>query len=62
MGSLTQENLEFALCRFIVKVKKTTDNSDFPGRTLYQLACALQNHLKKHKLNWKLVHGDGFQD
>ena len=27
----------------------------------YQLACALQNHLKKKNINWKIVHSDGFQ-
>ena len=60
VGSLTQQNLEFALCRFIVEVKKSKENEDFPGRTLYQMSVALQNHLKKKGLNWKLVHGDGF--
>ena len=45
-----------------MEVKKVDGDSDYPGKTLYQLACALQNHLKKKKLNWKLVHGYEFQD
>ena len=26
------------------------------------MACALQSHLHKKKINWKIVHGDGFTD
>ena len=59
---LNKTNLEFALCRFICEVKKSREESDYPGCTLYQMVCALQNHLKKKGLNWKLVHGDDFQD
>ena len=55
-ATLTKENLEFALCRFIVEVKK----SRYPGRTLYQMACAIQSHLRKKKISCKIVHGDGF--
>ena len=58
--TLTKENFEFALCRFIVEVKKCNDGGDYPGRTLYQMACALQNHLKKKNIHWKILHGDGF--
>ena len=59
--SLMKQNFEFTLCRFIVEVKKSKEDGDYPGHTLYQMACALQNHLKKKELNWKLVHGDEFQ-
>ena len=41
-------------------MKKVAKDKDYPGRILYQIACALQNHLKK-KLNWKQVHGNEFQ-
>ena len=58
---LTKDFFEVALCRFIVEVKKSKDDADYPGRTLYQMACALQNHLKKHNVMWKLVHGEDFQ-
>ena len=60
--NLSKANLEHALCRFICEVKKTKEDGDYPGKTLYQLVCALQNHLKKIGKNWKLVHGDEFQD
>ena len=32
MATLTKENLEFALCRFIVEVKKSRHDGDYPGR------------------------------
>ena len=60
--SLTKQNLEYALCRFIVEVKKSSEDADYPGRTLYQIACALQSHLRKCNIMWKLVHGDKFRD
>ena len=59
-GTLTKESLEYALCRFICEVCKSRDDGDYPGKTLYQLACALQNHLKKSELAWKIVHGNEF--
>ena len=59
---LTKSNLEFALCRFICEVKKTRYEGDYPGRTLYQMTCCLQNHLRKKGVNWKLVHGEDFQN
>ena len=61
-ATLVQEYFENALCRFIVEVKKCKEDVDYPGRTLYQMACAIQNHLKKNKINWKLVHGFEFQN
>ena len=57
---LTKENLECALCRFICEVRKTKEVGDYPGATLYQMACALQNFLKKKGLKWRIVHGDEF--
>ena len=48
-----------AMCRFIVEVKKCKENVDYPGRTLYQLAIAIQNYLKKKGVLWKLVHSNG---
>ena len=61
-GSLTKQNLELALCRFIVEVRKSSEDADYRGRTLYQMACALQNHLKKNRIDWKIVHGDEFSN
>ena len=59
---LTKANLEYSLCRFICEVKKSREEGDYPGHTLYQMTCALQNHLKKIGINWRLVHGDEFQN
>ena len=59
---LTKVNLEYALCRFICEVKKSKDQGDFPGRTLYQIVCCLQNHLRKREISWKLVHGEEFSN
>ena len=59
---LSKDRFEVALCRFIVEVKKYKEDEDYPGRTLYHMACALQNHLKKHNIMWKLVHGTDFQN
>ena len=47
VATVTKENIEFALCHFIVEVKKSKSDDDYPGRTLYQILCALQNHFKK---------------
>ena len=58
--TLSKENLSFALCRFICKVKKSRDQEDFPGRTLHQIVCAIQNYLRKREINWKLVHSEEF--
>ena len=59
--TLNKENFEFALCRFICEVKKIKDAGDFPGRTLYQIVCCIQNFLRKNDVNWRLVHGDDFR-
>ena len=62
LDTLNPQNLEYLLCRFICEVKKSKNEGDYPGKTLYQIVCALQNYLKKKELNWKLVHGDSFQE
>ena len=58
LKTLTHDNFEYTLCRFICEVKKVRPEGDYPGRTLYQMVCSLQNHLRKHDINWKLVHGE----
>ena len=57
---LQKDKFENAMCRFIVEVKKTKEDEDYPGRTLYQMACAIQNHLKKKEIFWKIVHSNEF--
>ena len=61
VSMLTKSNLEFALCHFICEVKKSRYEGDYPWCTLYQMTC-LQNHLRKNDINWKLIHGDDFQN
>ena len=56
VASLTKENFEYLMCRFICEVRKAKENADFPGRTLYQIVCSIQNFLRKRDINWKLVH------
>ena len=41
--TVSKDDLEFALCRFICEVKKSKEDADFPGRTLYQIICCIQN-------------------
>ena len=57
VAMLTKQNLEFALCRFICEVKKSKQDEDYPGCTLYQMTCAIQSHLHKKDIDWKIVHG-----
>ena len=54
---LTKQNLEHALCRFVCEVKKSKEEGDYPGRTLYQMVVCIQNFLKKKGFEWRLVHG-----
>ena len=56
--TLTKDDFEYSMCRFICEVKKVRQEGDYPGRTLYQMVCSIQNHLRKHEVMWKLVHGD----
>ena len=55
---LKKDSFEFALCRFICEVKKVNSDENYTSRTLYQMVCSLQNHLKKNKCDWKLVHNN----
>ena len=36
ISNLTKANLEFTLCRFICEIRKSKDDTDYPGKTLYQ--------------------------
>ena len=60
VNCLEKDEFEMALCSFICEVKKSREEGDYPRRTLYQMACAIQNYLKKKGKNWHLVHGDEF--
>ena len=58
--TLSKENLSLHCVVFICKAKKSRDQGDFPGRTLHQIVCAIQNYLRKREINWKLVHSEEF--
>ena len=51
LESLTKDNLNSVLCRFIPEVTKQKGDGQYPGRTLYQMVCAIQKHLSVNKLN-----------
>ena len=53
-SSITQDNLIFALVRFLTEVKKV-DGSEFPGKTLYDILICLQFHLETMDFEWKLL-------
>ena len=50
LKSLTKENLNHALCRFIPEVMKQKGDGPYPGCTLYQIIKAIQKHLNVNKL------------
>ena len=62
LKSLTKENLQHALCRFIPEVTKKKGDGLFPGKTLYQMVVAIQKYLWINKIKWKLVEGDDFEE
>ena len=64
LKTLSKENLNHALCRFIPEVTKQKDDGPYPGHTLYQLIKAIQKYLNVSKLPWKLVENcdKEFQD
>ena len=62
LPTLTKENLEHAMLRFIPEVTKKKGSGLYPGRTLYQLCQSIQKYLNVNKLPWKLVKGHEFQD
>ena len=57
VGTLTKENLNHTLCRFIPEVMKQKGHGPYLGRTLYQMIKVIQKHLNVNKLDWKLVEG-----
>ena len=57
LNTLTKENLNHSLCRFIPEVTKQRGEGPYPGRTLYQMIVAIQKHLNVNKLPWKLLEG-----
>ena len=62
LDSLTKENFQHAMCRFIPEVQKRNGNGDYPAKTLYQMVVSLQKYLSVNKINWKLVEGPDFEE
>ena len=60
LNEFTQEDLCFALCRFITEVKKV-DNTDYPLNTVREIIIMLQMHLHRNSIHWKLLDGAKFQ-
>ena len=59
--SITQDELSFALCRFIPEIKKY-NGGDFPGKTLYEIVMCVQFHLETLGFNYKFLSDDSFTD
>ena len=57
LETLTQPNLNSALCHFIPEVAKQKANGSYPRCTLYQMVCAIKNHFNINKLPWILLGG-----
>ena len=55
LPSLTKDNFQHAMCRFIPEVTKSRGEGLYPAKTLYQLVVAIQKYLNVNKIAWKLV-------
>ena len=55
------ESLKFALCHFIMEIKKV-NGEDFPGKTLYHIVVCIQFHLECMGFAFKLINDPAFQD
>ena len=59
--TITEENLVFALSRFIREVKKV-NGEQFPAKTLYEICMCVQFHLETIGFMWKLLSDLMFVD
>ena len=59
--TITEENLVFALYRFIREIKKL-NGEQFPGKTLYEIIMCVQFHLESIGFMWKLISQEPFVD
>ena len=62
VGSITKENLCYALCRFIPEITKKKDGTPYPGKTLYEMIVCIQKYLNQKNLPWKLIEDLCFLD
>ena len=57
---LTKYELDFCLCRFICKVRKTDDETEYPGKTCYKIVTSI--HLEMNGKCFKLLSDKDFRD
>ena len=50
------------MCRFVPEVTKVKVDGPFPGKTLYQMAVAIQKYLLINKIMWRLFESIEFID
>ena len=62
LRSLSKRALCHSLCRFIPKVTKVCDGTDYPGKTLYEMITSIQKFLHQNKIFWKLLDEIDFYD
>ena len=60
-ATITKESLIFAMCRFLTKVKKVNE-SDFPGKTLYEILICVQFHIETIGFGYKILNDENFKD
>ena len=60
-ATITATSLNFALCRFIMEVKKV-NCTDFPGKTLYDIIICLQFHLECLGFSFRLINDTTFRN
>ena len=50
LPTLTKDNLQHALCRFVPEVTKKKGVGPYPGKTLYQMIVTIQKYLWVNKI------------
>ena len=62
LDKLDKASFCHAMCRFIAEVTKVKDGSDYPGKTLYEMATSIQKYLHQNRVMWKLLDDIDFTD
>ena len=60
IGEFSQDDLNFALSRFICEIKRI-DGSDYPPNTLREVIIMVQMYLNENNIFWKLLEHPNFQ-
>ena len=57
---MSDEQLDFAVARFVAEVRKEKDGQEYPGKTLYEMIGSIQTFLRvKCKRNVTLIDKTG---